>query len=272
VCSERILLSAGPKAIDLLPGAVRPLLEADLPFVLWWTNDPRDDEALFRDLADECSRLILDLPDPEADPEAIRYGLDPRLTPYGRDMAWFGVTSWRELVAQFFDPSCHLDTLSQIRSVQIRALSPSDGAAPRLAVWLAAWLAGQLGWKPHGHPTREPGRLTATFDGSHRPIGLEILSEVDPALDVARLSAVTLTTRGSDGASETFRIQRPSPGADEVRIEVESATTCRLPRSVHVPILDPPRRVSAALESSRRDPPFQRALPHALWLLLDQGG
>ena len=67
VCSERIVLRAGPNAIDLLPGAVRPLLEAELPMILWWTGDPRPHEALFRDLADECSRLILDLPDPGAD-------------------------------------------------------------------------------------------------------------------------------------------------------------------------------------------------------------
>src|SRR6516164_9091316 len=43
VCSERIVLRAGPEAFDLLPGAVRPLLEANLPFVLWWTDDPRLD-------------------------------------------------------------------------------------------------------------------------------------------------------------------------------------------------------------------------------------
>src|SRR5215470_3829136 len=34
VCSERIVLRAGPEASSLVPGAVRPLLEADLPFVL----------------------------------------------------------------------------------------------------------------------------------------------------------------------------------------------------------------------------------------------
>ena len=54
----------GPRP-DLLPGAIRPFLEANLPLVLWWTDDPRRDEKLFRDLAGECSRLILDLPDPE---------------------------------------------------------------------------------------------------------------------------------------------------------------------------------------------------------------
>ncbi|HEX3450639.1 MAG TPA: glucose-6-phosphate dehydrogenase assembly protein OpcA, partial [Isosphaeraceae bacterium] len=81
VCSERILLRAGPQAIDLVPGAVRPLLEADLPMVLWWTSDPRKHEHLFRDLAEECARLILDLPDPGADVGALRLGLDAGLSP-----------------------------------------------------------------------------------------------------------------------------------------------------------------------------------------------
>ena len=81
VCSERIVLRAGPSAIDLVPGAVRPLLEADLPMVLWWTSDPREHESLFRDLADECSRLVLDLPDPGTAAGALRLGLDPVALP-----------------------------------------------------------------------------------------------------------------------------------------------------------------------------------------------
>src|SRR5205085_1375723 len=68
VCSERIVLRAGPGAVGLLPGAVRPLLEADLPFVLWWTSDPRAEGALLGDFGDERSRLRLDLPVRGADP------------------------------------------------------------------------------------------------------------------------------------------------------------------------------------------------------------
>src|SRR6516165_2687092 len=146
VCSERILLRAGPNAVDLLPGAVRPLLEAELPFVLWWTDDPRHDEALFRDLADECTRLILDLPDPGGSGSALRLGLDPTICPHGRDSAWFGITRWRELLAQFFDTPDHDENLARIDSVKIEAVASSNHQAPRLAVWLAAWLAGQLGW------------------------------------------------------------------------------------------------------------------------------
>jgi hypothetical protein len=40
-----------------------------------------------------------------------------------------------------------------------------------------------------------------------------------------------------------------------------------LPRVVLAPDLEPSRRVAAALESSRIDPPFRKALPHALWML-----
>ena len=37
--------------------------------------------------------------------------------------------------------------------MRIEALSPDLARVPRVAVWLAAWLAGQLGWKPQGRPT-----------------------------------------------------------------------------------------------------------------------
>jgi glucose-6-phosphate dehydrogenase assembly protein OpcA len=274
VCSERIVLRAGPQAGDLLPGAIRPLLEADLPFVLWWTDDPRGEEALFRDLGDECSRLILDLPDPGTDPAALRLGLDPSITPYGRDTAWFGLTLWRELVAQFFDPPGHLDTLARVDSVAIEALVPATGAAaeapPRMAVWLAAWLAGQIGWTPQGRPERSPGSLRATFDGPTGPVTVAITTKTDPNLAIAQINATTLTTRPGRDASEgvsTFKLQRTSPQSPEVRVEVDAPNYCTLPRMVLAPVIDPPRRVAVALESSRLDPPFKNALPHVFWLL-----
>ena len=266
VCSERILLRAGPNATDLLPGAIRPLLEANLPFVLWWTDDPRQDEALFRDLGDECSRLILDLPDPGTEPAAIRLGLDPRVCRYSRDSAWFGLARWRELVAQFFDPPCHTETLRRIDSVTIEAQAPGADAPPRLALWFAAWMAGQLGWQGEGQPERSGGRLKATFRGPAGLVAVEIQTEATPGLEVAQLSGMTLTTKAPEGA-ETFRLRRQSPGSPEVRVEIDSPDYCTLPRVVLVPELDPPRRVAAALESSRNDPPFRKALPHALWLM-----
>jgi len=272
VCSERIVLRAGPDAVALVPGAVRPLLETDLPMVLWWTSDPREHEVLFRDLADECSRLILDLPDPDADAGAIRLGLDPELCPFSRDSAWFGLGRWRELVAQFFDLSGHFESLNRIDSVQIKVLSPDATRPPRLAIWLAAWLAGQLDWTPQGQPKNEVtasgSTLTAEFQTASRIVAVTISTGPIPAgLPAApRLIGVTITARGPEGV-QMFRLTRPTPESRSVRVEVEAPGSCCLPSIVEAPELDPARRIAAALESSRLDRPFQKALPVTRWLL-----
>ena len=277
VCSERIVLRAGPDAVDLVPGAVRPLLEAELPVILWWTGDPRLHPALFRDLADECSRLILDLPDPRAELRAVRMGLDPVLCPFSRDTAWFGLTRWRELVAQFFDPSCAGNALDWIDSVKIQAISPEVASPPRIAVWLAAWLAGQLGWRPQGRPARSnspsENRVEAEFLGPKGIVRVQIETQlVDAAQSVEpRVMGVTITASGIDGkAREMFQLIRPGTDSSAVRVDVSTTDLCRLPRLVESPELDAAHRIGAALESSRVDPPFHKALPIALWLL-DQG-
>jgi glucose-6-phosphate dehydrogenase assembly protein OpcA len=272
VCSERIILRAGPNATDLVPGAVRPLFEAELPLFLWWTSDPRKHEALFRDLADECSRLILDLPDPGAEAGAIRLGLDRAICPSSRDSAWFALTSWRELIAQLFDPACRHETLASIEAVQIEACSLDTTRPPRLAIWMAAWLAGQLGWQPHGQPENVATTTKSTFrtawQGPRGMVAVEILTRPAPSRPGAspQLLALSINARGPGGI-ETFHLERPAPDSPAVHVKAEAPDSCRLPRIVLAPELDPARRIAAALESSRRDPPFEKALPNALWLL-----
>jgi glucose-6-phosphate dehydrogenase assembly protein OpcA len=272
VCSERIVLRAGRRAIELIPGAVRPLLEADLPLVLWWTDEPDRHEALFRDLASECSRLILDLPDPGARAAALRLGLDPELCPSSRDTAWFGLARWRELVAQFFDPSCHHESLQRIDSVRLEVLSPDPSRPPRLAIWLASWLAGQLGWEKQGQPGKSGSKsesfTRATFRGPNGPIAVEITTRaLPPGLpNSPRLADVTITAQGQGGL-DRFRLRRPDPSSSSVLVEADTPSACHLPRVVNAPELEPAQRVAAALESSRVDPPFQKAVPIAMWLM-----
>jgi glucose-6-phosphate dehydrogenase assembly protein OpcA len=276
VCSEQIVLRAGSNAVDLVPGAVRPLLEADLPLVLWWTGDPRRNEALFRDLADECSRLVLDLPDPGATAGALRLGLDPALCACSHDSAWFGLTRWRELVAQFFDPPCETDRLGRIASVQIEALCSEPVQPPRLAIWLAAWLAGQLGWKPQGQAVNNAAGaesvLRADFIGPGGDVALSIVTRLTPGglAPSAQLMGLTLTSHGRGAESEgveTFRLRRTAPGSPAVYVQADAVQACCLPRLVEAPELDLARRVESTLESACLDRPFQKALPIALWLL-----
>jgi glucose-6-phosphate dehydrogenase assembly protein OpcA len=270
VCSERIGLRASPEGFELLPAAVRTLLEAGLPFVLWWVGDPRPAGALFRDLADEATRLVLDLPDPGAEPGALALAFDLGLNRYGRDLAWFGVARWRELVAQFFDAPGSAATLDQIASVEVRAEAPGDGHPPRVATWLVAWLAGQLGWRPVARTSRGADHLGATFHGPTGEVAVSLRTTVTPSAPLARVWSVALTTRGPDGEG-TFRLDRPPGRPEEVRIEVCAPDFCALPRLVRTAEFDLAHRVAAALESSRDDPPYRKALPNLLWLMGKEG-
>lgn len=265
VCSERIILSSGPSAQDLLPGTVFGLLEPDLPLVLWWSGDPRPNHDLFQQLASESARVLIDLPDPIDDLNALRTALDPALNPYSRDLNWFGVHRWRELVAQFFDPPGAAEALPRIARVQVEASAPQADRIPRIAAWLVAWLAGQLGWEPLEH-RRKPGQVEAHFRGPSGPIAASILTRATTNAAPPRIEHVDLTVSGPDG-EEIFSLSRPDPTTEEVQIRVQSPGRCALPRLVHAPELDPANRVTAALESSRHDPPYRNALPHLLDLL-----
>jgi glucose-6-phosphate dehydrogenase assembly protein OpcA len=272
VCSERILLRAGPDSVGLIAGAVRPLLEADLPLVLWWTTDPLAHEALFRDLGDECSRLLLDLPDPGTSAQSLVLGLDPAICACSRDTAWYGLARWRELLAGFFDLPCHQEALARIDSLRIEALSPDPSKPPRLAVWLAAWMAGQLDWKQQGKPdnqaTEHGSLFSAEFLGPRGTLAVEIITSRLPSgmPSLPCLTGVTLTAVGTEG-TETFCLKRPTPDSPDVRIAAKAPDRCQLSSMVRAPEPDLPDRIAAALEASRFDQPFDTARPIAIWLL-----
>jgi glucose-6-phosphate dehydrogenase assembly protein OpcA len=279
VCSERITLKAGSNAIDLLPGAVRSLLEANLPHLLWWTGDPRKQEPLFRNLAGACSRLVLDLPDPYTDTGALRLGLDPALGTSSRDSAWFGLARWRELVAQFFDVPTDRGKLNRISSVTVEVHSRDPARIPRASIWLVSWLAGQLRWKPQGHPEHHAigdnsFALSARLCAGQEEVPIRIVTRAIPSgcPSTPQIAAVTLKIHPPNGnlsSGETFRLVRPWPGSPAILVETETATDSgsRLPRGVDAPELDPARRIATALEASRIDIPFRNALPIALWLM-----
>lgn len=270
VCSEHIVLSAGARGVDLLPGAVRPLLESDLPLVLWWVGDPRTHEGVFRDLANEATRLIADLPDPGADHAMLQAALDPTISGnrLGRDLAWFGISRWRELVAAFFDPPGDA-TLPLIKAVEIVSKAREIERPARVGAWLGAWLAGQLGWKP-GHRRQVERRVEARFETAGGPVDLILVTEHDAACSLARVDRVGVHARASEPSTDDrFELVRVA-GSDQVRIETCSRNRCALGRVVRAVEPDRARRVAAALESSRNDPPYGRALPLMQWLIGDK--
>ncbi len=263
VCSERILLTAGKDGLDLLPGAVRPLLEADLPLIVWWKAGPEEDGGVFQELAKDANRVAVDLPDPIESSACVRTCLDLQVHPFARDLAWFGITPWRELAAQFFDPIDEADALKQITSVTIEAATPVAGSLPRVAAWFGGWLAGQLGWTPKQRVQAAPDKLLATFEGPSGEVAVTFRSVVDAHADLAHLLAVSITAK-KDGDEATYRLVRLGDG---VGVEMHCCGHTPLPRMVHLTEFDHAGRVSALLESARDDPPYRNALPQMLWIL-----
>jgi glucose-6-phosphate dehydrogenase assembly protein OpcA len=259
VCAERIVLRAGREGQDLWPGAVRTLLEADLPVVLWWQGDPRPHAPLFHALAAEASRVVLDLPDPGAPPEALRIGLDLGVNDFTRDIVWFGISPWRELCAQFFDPPGASAELGGLCEVIVDAVSPVEGT-PRVSAWLAAWLAGVLGWE---FVDSDVSKGTAHFRGRSGTIAIALRTRVDPAQTLPHLAEVRLRLR--DGTS--FHLARGAALGDEMGAEIRRPGSRPTSRRILAPSWTFALRLASALESARDDGPYRQALPHLLKLI-----
>lgn len=268
VCSERIALFAGPAAREYLPAATRSMMEPDLPAVLWWSGDPLANVDLFQALASDCSRILLDFPYPGISSASLAIALDRKANPYAQDLAWFKLTPWRALVAQRFDPP-DLGSASRIRSVEVHALAPQAGPVPRLAAWLAAWLAGQLKWDAVKRQRVGSNLVTAQFsDSEGHPVDVRLTSAVEPSIGSVQLAKVAIRWQSAEGTSTTgFEIVRPSPQSREVNVKVDARGFSSLPQTVIAPEINGPGRVISALESNRDDSPYRRALPHALWLI-----
>jgi glucose-6-phosphate dehydrogenase assembly protein OpcA len=263
VCAERIVLRAGAEALDLLPGAVLTLLEPDLPVVLWWIGDPRSQGPLFRSLATQSSRVILDLSDPGATADALRAGLDLAVNPYTHDVVWFGLSPWRELCAQFFDGPCASD-LANIRDVRIEAASPPHGS-PRISPWVVAWLAGVLRW------TFLENNLfaqTARFQGPAGAISVAMTIRDASPESSAQILGLSLTMH--DGT--VYRLSRPSVLSDEICAETNRPGCTPRCHSIQAPPWDAARRLAAGLESARMDEPYRLAVPIFLRLVAATAG
>ncbi|RUL89508.1 glucose-6-phosphate dehydrogenase assembly protein OpcA [Tautonia sociabilis] len=267
VCSEQIILRVGPDGLDLIPGAVRSLLESDLHTVLWWCDDPATAPDLLGSLAEGATRVILDLPDPEADPGALSRAVEGVREHLPRDISWFGLTPWRSLIAELFDPPASSD-LDRIESIRIRVLAERSDRLPRTAVWLVSWLAGQLGWRPEDRSLSDDvGRLDARFHSKSGPVRVSIETELAEVGPMAHIASVELGLRGDSRPAGMIRIARNGTGSCEVRIDRDDRPAPSCPRIVKAPEYDTERRVSAALLTDRNDPPYRRALPISRWLL-----
>ena len=209
ICGEQITIEAAGSAVDTASSAVAPLLVPDVPVFLWWKDIPHYDDRLFTRLAGMADRIVIDSASFDRPHEDLRRLA--RLLEGGRtrlsDLNWGRLTSWRALVAGFWDVADYRDSLAQIETITIEYDPPDrsrEQIAPK-ALLALGWIASCLGWEVTGEgATLDEDRARFVLKDGGRAIEA-VLSATD---DVA----------GRDGWLTSFRIS--TAAGDEFFVEL----------------------------------------------------
>lgn len=253
VCCEQIVLRAGTQHVPVLDHTLLPLLEADVPVMCWWRFDMRAWPTLFSAMRSSARRIILDHP-------PIQQPVESSADCAVRDLGWYRTAGLRELLASLFD-GCRPDAVQAIHRVDIDAGGTAAGRVEGL--WLAAFLAGQLGWKPSAaEPVMEAdhGRNETSFQFSsgERCVDVRIAAGANGGPGLRQVLIA--------GEDDRFDLERRADGENEYRITVYSRNICQTPRSVQVPPVRTSQALAAALAGRRVDAAFSRVWPIAAWM------
>jgi glucose-6-phosphate dehydrogenase assembly protein OpcA len=209
ICGEQITIEAAGAAVDTASSAVAPLLVPDVPVFLWWKDIPHYDDGLFARLAGMADRVVIDSASfdrPHEDLRRLAALLESRRLRLS-DLNWGRLTSWRALVAGFWDVADYRDSLARIERIVIEYDPPDrshEQIAPK-ALLALGWVASRLGW--------EVSDVGATFDGGCARFYLK-----DGGRKIEAVLTATDDVAGRDGWLTSFRIS--TAAGDEFFVEL----------------------------------------------------
>jgi glucose-6-phosphate dehydrogenase assembly protein OpcA len=203
ICGEQITIEAAGAAVATASTAVAPLLVPDVPVFLWWKDIPDYDDKLFNRLAGMADRIVIDsasFDQPHADLlqlARLLQGGTLRLS----DLNWGRLTSWRSLVASFWDVADYRASLARIKKVVIKYDPPDrshEQIAPK-AMLALGWLASCLGWDiiDGGTVLADNGAQFHLSDGA-REIEAMLVATDDVAGRDGLVTSLTITTDAGD--------------------------------------------------------------------------
>jgi glucose-6-phosphate dehydrogenase assembly protein OpcA len=272
ICGEQITIEAAGPAVDTASSAVAPLLVPDVPVFLWWKDIPHYDDKLFTRLAGMADRVVIDSASFDRPHEdLLRLA---RLLESGRmrlsDLNWGRLTSWRALVAGFWDVADYRDSLARIERVVIEYDPPDrshEEIAPK-ALLALGWVASCLGWQVSDEGARVDDNR-AHF----------ILKDGDRKIDA--VLAATDDVAGRDGWLTSLTIQTEAGDEFSVELQLEERrlrTGARLSGAGHAcervlgyEARGEGERLSGELDILSRDEVYERAVAAAARLLAALG-
>ena len=244
VCCEQISVVAAGERIGQVPSVVLPLLESDLPTMLWWRGNFLEQPALFRRLSAVADRVMFDTSAWAAGAAAL-----PALVAAMRaqtrgcftDLSWTRLTLWRKLMADCFDDPLTQAALPGMRRLDV--VYGCDSGARLRALLYAGWVVTQLGWSPEDAAERVAWRCREDTDATS--VGLL-------AIELAGGTATVSIRKHFGEWTATARVLMPR--------------ACGLPRKQAFARLDEASLLAQELEHPGRHAVYERALTMAVWL------
>jgi glucose-6-phosphate dehydrogenase assembly protein OpcA len=191
---------------------------------------------------------------------------DPRLG----DFTWIRLEPWRQLIAQFFDPSevqpC-LDHISQI-NIAYAERRQESGSGFAAALLIVGWLASRLGWQViEPLEPRKAGGWTVPMiargaDGKARDIQIRLMPDPSPDAKFSVRSVELVAIGEHDGV---FRIMRTDK--DDLITSSETSVAPYMSRMVYSRRRSTEEMLGDELQNFGADPVFEDSIRLATRLL-----
>src|SRR5881227_2981799 len=269
VCGEQVTIEAAGPLVETASTAVAPLLVPDVPVFLWWKDNPHYDDKLFNRLSEMADRVVIDSASFDQ-PHQYLLRLAEILKSgklHLSDINWGRLTSWRSLVASFWDVSDYRASLEQIEKVAIEYDPPDrshDEIAPK-ALLALGWIASCLGWTVEAEGSSSVAGV-AQFrlrGGDGREVSAELKATDDVAGRDGMITSLTISTAAGD---EFYVALRWSEGKLETgaRLGAGGHTVARV---LGYEARTEGQRLSCELDILSRDEIYERAVDAAARML-----
>jgi glucose-6-phosphate dehydrogenase assembly protein OpcA len=271
LCGEQITIEAGGAMIESVASAVEPLLVPDMAAFLWWKDIPNHEDKLFSRLVEMVDRVVIDSAAFDRPCEDLRR-VASLIASRGEEMLlsdlnWGRLTSWRSLVASFWDvPEYrgHLDALDRVEiEYEPSEAAPEDVAAQALLA--AGWLASRLGWQPSREVVEDENGSRVGLTSGGREIELTLRASGEAGVGVIRRIVFR-----SGGAAE-FRAGFGAGGAT-LETSAKIGDALHVGRVVSYEAKSEGQRLSRELGILARDEVYERAVESATQLIASGAG
>jgi glucose-6-phosphate dehydrogenase assembly protein OpcA len=208
VCGEQITIEASGAQVETAASAIEPLVVPDVPVFLWWKDIPHGEDKLFNRLVELSDRVVIDslvFDEPHEDMKRLAQIISERRQYLlVSDVNWGRLTSWRNLIAGFWDVADYRPHLDAIDHVLIE-FDPPDAASGQIAAQaplIVGWMASRLKWQPTGEFERAGKSARWTMDAGGRKLNVEFRASDDRPKCDSLIAGLTL--RSEAGGAEFF--------------------------------------------------------------------